>query len=61
MSENKSAQRKLTHSKKAAQQGVSGRTLDRWVKDGIIPPPERVNKRKYYDADSQPRRDREAA
>lgn len=51
--------RKLTHTKKAEQQGVSTRTLDRWVKDGVIDPPERVNRRKYYAENSQPHRDDE--
>ena len=53
--------RKLPHPMKAEQQGVSGRTLDRWVKAGIIDPPDYVNGRKYYDEDSQPRRDKERA
>jgi predicted site-specific integrase-resolvase len=53
--------RKLTHPKKAEQQGVSGRTLDRWVEQGRIDPPDYVNGRKYYDEDSQPRTDSEAA
>ena len=61
MSELALAKRKLSHSKKAEQQGVSPRTLDRWVADRIIDPPEYVNGRKYYDEDTQPRRDRDAA
>jgi predicted site-specific integrase-resolvase len=53
--------RKLPHPKKAEQQGVSGRTLDRWVKAGIIDAPDYVNGRKYYDESSQPSTDSEAA
>jgi hypothetical protein len=41
----------------AAQHGVSTRTLDRWAADGIIPPPEYINGRKYGDPDIAPRRD----
>ena len=52
--------RKITHTLKALQQGVSTRTLDRWVAEGVIDPPERVRRRKYYPEDSQPRRDRES-
>jgi hypothetical protein len=53
--------RKLPHGKKAAQQGVSTRTLDRWIDLGIIAAPDYVNGRKYHDEDSQPRRDSERA
>jgi hypothetical protein len=49
--------RKLPHSKKAAQQGVSARTLDRWIAAGIIDPPVYIHGRKYHDEDSQPRCD----
>jgi DNA-binding transcriptional MerR regulator len=46
---------------KAARHGVSTRTLDRWVKDGIIAPPEKINNRKYGDATEEPRHDGEKA
>jgi DNA-binding transcriptional MerR regulator len=29
---------------------VCTRTLDRWAEAGIIPPPQRINGRKYHDA-----------
>jgi hypothetical protein len=57
----KTTKRKLTHSQKAKQQGVSGRTLDRWIQVGIIEAPIRVNGRKYHNEDSQPRQDEAAA
>jgi hypothetical protein len=53
--------RKLSHSQKADQQGVSTRTLDRWIAAGIIDAPIYINGRKYHDEDSQPRQDEAAA
>jgi len=43
--------------RKAERYGVSTRTLDRWVAQGIIAPPEYIRGRKYGDADEQPRQD----
>jgi hypothetical protein len=45
---------RLPHSAKARQQGVSTRTLDRWVEEGRLPPPDYVAGRKYHRADSRP-------
>jgi hypothetical protein len=42
---------------KAERHGVSTRTLDRWAATGIIDPPEKINGRKYGDADEEPRGD----
>jgi hypothetical protein len=41
----------------AERHGVSTRTLDRWVKAGILPPPDVINGRKYADPAVAPRRD----
>jgi hypothetical protein len=41
----------------ARRHGVSVRTLDRWVAQGILEPPERIRGRKYANPESQPRRD----
>lgn len=41
----------------ATQHGVSTRTLDRWVEDNIIDPPEYINGRKYGNPDQAPRLD----
>jgi hypothetical protein len=46
---------------KAKRHGVSTRTLDRWVEQRIIEPPEYIRGRKYGDADEEPRRDIDAA
>jgi hypothetical protein len=48
----------LPHSKKARQQGVCGKTLDRWAEAGIIDKSKYVNGRKYHEIDSQPRHDK---
>lgn len=32
----------------AQKKGVSPKTLDRWVEQGLIDPPVRINGRKYY-------------
>jgi DNA-binding transcriptional MerR regulator len=40
--------------------GVSPRTLDRWSAEGILPPPEYINGRKYGDPDVSPRLDQES-
>jgi len=47
--------------KYAERRGVSTRTLDRWVEDGILPEPERINGRKYLPSDTEPRLDSEQA
>ena len=46
---------------KAKRHGVSTRTRDRWVEDGIIAPPKKINGRKYGDAHEEPRHDGEKA
>jgi DNA-binding transcriptional MerR regulator len=43
--------------KKAERHGVTVRTLDRWVAEGVIDPPVRIHNRKYYDEGSEPRLD----
>jgi DNA-binding transcriptional MerR regulator len=43
--------------KKAERHGVSTKTLDRWAAKGIINPPEKINGRKYGNADEEPRTD----
>lgn len=46
----------------AERLGVSPRTIDRWVKAGILPQPTaRIRTRKYWDPGTQPRRDADAA
>ena len=37
--------------------GISQRTQYNWEKSGIVPPPVRINGRKYYRRDTQPRLD----
>jgi hypothetical protein len=48
---------RLPHSAKARQQGVSTKTIDRWVEEGRLPPPDYVNGRKFHRADSRPQPD----
>jgi len=43
--------------KKARRHDVSTKTLDRWAEQGKISKPERINNRKYGDADETPRLD----
>jgi DNA-binding transcriptional MerR regulator len=59
--ESQTSKRRLAHRQKAEQLGVSTRTLDRWIETGVITAPAVVNRRKYHDEDSQPRRDSERA
>jgi predicted site-specific integrase-resolvase len=49
----------LPYARYAERKGVTTKTLDRWVAKGILPPPKRVNNRKYLDENIQPRQDRE--
>jgi predicted site-specific integrase-resolvase len=49
------------HRRLAERLGVSTRTLDRWTEAGRLPEPIRVNKRKYWPTDTEPRRDGQAA
>jgi hypothetical protein len=53
----KRGKRRESWSKKAERHGVSTRTLDRWVEQGIIDPPEYINGRKYAHPDVEPRTD----
>jgi hypothetical protein len=46
-----------SHSHKARSLDVCTRTLDRWVAAGILPEPERINGRKYWPLNVEPRRD----
>ena len=55
------ARRLIPHRQYAEQKGVSTKTIDRWVADGILAKPVRINNRKYHEEGSEPRRDREAA
>jgi DNA-binding transcriptional MerR regulator len=40
----------ISHAAAVQKRGVCTRTLDRWAEAGIIPPPQRINGRKYHDA-----------
>ncbi len=44
-----SSRKFVTHSEAARIRGVIGRTIDRWARQGIIPPPVKINDRKYHD------------
>ena len=50
-----------THRAFAERHGVSTRTIDRWTRDGLLPKPVRINKRKYWNPSTQPRHDTETA
>jgi predicted site-specific integrase-resolvase len=39
----------VTNSGAARMRGISVKTLDRWVKAGIVQPPVVINGRKYHD------------
>jgi DNA-binding transcriptional MerR regulator len=45
----------------AKRKRVSTKTLDRWVAAGILPKPDRINNRKYFEEGTEPRRDSERA
>jgi predicted site-specific integrase-resolvase len=49
------------HRRYAERRGVSTRTLDRWTDAGILPAPVRINGRKYWPTDVEPRHDGEPA
>ena len=50
--------RKLTARALQERYGVVDRTLDRWVKAGILPEPMRINHRRYWDEAQVEERDR---
>ena len=50
-------QARESHRRFAERRGVSTKTLDRWVEAGILPEPERIRKRKYWDPNTEPRHD----
>jgi hypothetical protein len=47
----------LPKPKKAEQQGVCTKTIDRWVEQGRLPKPKIVNGRVYHRVDAEPRYD----
>jgi hypothetical protein len=53
----KSPTNRMPHGAKARQQGVSTKTIDRWVEEGRLPPPDYINGRKFHSADAAPRLD----
>jgi hypothetical protein len=58
---NKRGRRRESHSVFAERLGVSPRTVDRWIEQGILPQPDYVRGRKYWDPATKPRRDADAA
>ena len=50
-----------SHRAFAERLGVSTRTIDRWIRDGLLPRPIRINKRKYWNPSTTPRHDADAA
>ena len=44
--------------KLAERYDICTKTVDRWVETGILPDPVRIRGRKYWPADTEPRRDR---
>jgi hypothetical protein len=40
--------RRLTKPEVAVRNGVTKRTIDRWVKDGTLPPPDIINGRYFW-------------
>ncbi len=45
------------HRRFAERHGVSTKTIDRWVEAKILPPPDRIRNRKYWDPNTEPRHD----
>jgi predicted site-specific integrase-resolvase len=43
----------------AERYGVTVRTVDRWVDDGVIDPPKRIKNREYFPIGTEPRFDAE--
>jgi DNA-binding transcriptional MerR regulator len=41
--------------------GVTTRTLDRWIRLGILPEPVKIRRRKYYAPDTAPQTDKRTA
>jgi predicted DNA-binding transcriptional regulator AlpA len=48
----------LTHRRFADKCGVATKTIDRWTEAGILPPPVRINTRKYWPDTVAPRADK---
>jgi len=47
----------LSTSKMAEKFSVCMRTIDRWLEDKILPEPKRINGRKFWPADTEPKSD----
>lgn len=45
-------QKFITHTGAARIRGICTRTLDRWIKAGIVQPPTVINGRKYHDVEA---------
>ena len=50
--------RKLTMRLLCERYGICDRTVDRWTASGILPPPMRINKIRYWDEGEIERRER---
>jgi DNA-binding transcriptional MerR regulator len=58
--ETKSAGRKLRTAQVRKRYGdICQRTVDRWVANGTLPPPEIINGRRYFDEEKLNRKERE--
>lgn len=57
MSDDKIAPQHETHAQLAQRQGVTTKTLDRWVDVGVLPEPLRIHGRKYWPRGIEPQRD----
>jgi DNA-binding transcriptional MerR regulator len=55
----KSQKRKLTTRLLCDRYNVTGRTIDRWVEQGVLPKPMVINTVRYWDEDEIDRRDQE--
>ena len=51
--------RQLTTRALCERYSVSDRTIDRWLDAGILPPPMRINRRRYWDLEEIERRERD--
>jgi predicted DNA-binding transcriptional regulator AlpA len=61
LSNSATPKRLIPHRRYAEAHGVSTKTIDRWVADGILPEPTRINARKYFQEGTEPRHDGESA
>jgi predicted site-specific integrase-resolvase len=59
LEDNSKPKRRLRTRSLCERYDIVGRTVDRWVEQGILPPPMKINGRRFWDEDEIEQRERD--